>query len=392
MKNLSRLLYRVCLTALLATSCIRQELEERNLSLAYIPVSMDWSSSLMPDGYMANVSIGFYPTDGSTPTIVISDDLEFKVVELPVGEYSVMIHNDIVGNVGGLSFPDYDSYDSASVHIIEQESSGIIYYYPTDSEHVATLHDRAASWSLDYFEVTDEMVSYTRTEEFSEVITLARSSTYSRNASRTASKAAGDTDTDQSGESSKSSGSDDWSFYDDDPATRSITRSLEELADVVPQPLTLPLAITIVVENLNNATYIEGVLRGTAHGMTIAGGESFTSSDSDNLYCWTFSDFSYDDSTYINGSIHYSLNTMGRTYEEAEEYTMELIFALQSGEVTTFSRDITQAILDAVDISGSIDTEIEITLDLDDELISLPEALEAGFGVSDWGESEDIYI
>lgn len=368
------------------SSCQRQELEDKSLLLAYIPISMDWSESLMPDGYMANVSIVFYPIDGGTPTVCISDDLEFKVVSLPLGEYSVLVHNDIESNIGGVSFSDYNSFNDANIQVSNQSSTGILYYYPSDNEQVSTIHDRAASWSLDYFNVNTEMITYTRSTEFSAIIAQAKASTYMRNASRLASKSTGEESRSDDGED------DDWNFYDDSTAPSDITRMLELVEDIVPQPLTAPLSIEIQVENLNNATSVEGVLRGTAHGKTLSGGSSFKSSDNDNLYCWTFEDFSYDDDTYINGRIYYDLNTMGRTYESGESYELELFFALQSGEVMTITRDITDEIVDAIDITGSVTAEIEIKLDLDDTKVTLPDALDAGFGVSGWGESEVVYL
>ncbi len=367
-------------------SCQRQELEDRSMLLAYIPISMDWSDSLMPDGYMANVSIGFYPIDGGEPIIFISDDLDFKVVTLPIGEYSILIHNDIVNNIGGTLFSDYNSFDDARIIVVEQSSTGLIYYYPEDDEQVSTIHDRAASWSLDYFKVSEDMISYTRSAEFSEIISMVRSTTYQRNASRVASK--NSTLDSRSDDDSY----DDWGFYDNSTASATITRMLESVSDVVPRPLTVPLSIEIVVENLNNATYIEGVVSGSAHGVTLSEGNSFKSSDKDNVYCWIFDKFEYDDDTYVNGRIYYTLNTMGRTYELDESYTIVLIFALQSGEVITVTRDITDAILAAVDITGTVSAEVEITLDLEDNKVTLPEALESGFGVSGWEDSDIVYL
>lgn len=352
-------------------SCQRKELEEPYQYLAYIPVSIDWDESLLELESVANVSIYFYPTDGSAIVKKLSDDIYFNVVELPVGEYRVLIFNDLVNNVSGLSYNNESSYDEFSVHITEGDSSTPYYYDLTDDEVLVTAHSRMATWTMDEFIVDDAMIEYTRSNDFDEYIELVRTKSKSRSA---------DADIDED--------SDEIISLPDSKSTlvtKSMTSSLEDLSSVITQPLTTVLNIRVRVLNLNNAMTFETIMKGTANGAYFTQGENIVT-DKTHLYHMIVTDREYDDPAYgIDGYVNFSHNTFGRVPDN-EKYIITFHITVQSGELYEFERDITDLVR-AYD-GGTID----IDLTLGDDIISLPSISEPGFNVNDWGDDVVIYL
>ncbi len=350
-------------------ACQRQTLEDPDLSLAYIPISIDWSESLLESGYTANVSIYFYPTDGGEPYVTISDDIYFALAKVPVGEYSVLIFNDIYDNLSGVKYADENSYKDISTKAVEVGATSGFYHDVTTDEKLVSNHDRVAAWRIDNYVVSDDMVSYTRTGAFEEVIEITKSKSKSR-AESAASR-------------SDEAEADDKIIYED--ATRSLSKALDDLANVVPTPITTIINLNIRVLNLNSAESIECIMKGTAAGSYLSSESKIVDSSRDVIYIFNLTNRSYDDpENPVDGVVTYTLNTFGRL-EEDETYEMEFNIILSTGELKTITRDVTEQ------MTSEMTLTIDINLDEEsDTHIELPESLEPGFSVGDWGDQEII--
>ncbi|MFI3281783.1 MAG: DUF5119 domain-containing protein [Rikenellaceae bacterium] len=373
--------YIVALFAITTTfACVRQELEDPYQYLAHIPIGIDWSESLLDMDQVGNVSIYFYPKDGSARIEKLSDDLYYNLVELPIGEYSVLIFNDLINNVSGVSFNNASTCDQFSVNLMQTDPSTPTFYDLATGEVLAGAHSRMASWYLDEFIVDDSMVEYTRSTDFDEYIATVRSKSSKSNQSD--SKGDEGDDEAQGGESSKSDESDSKS----DDETKSTSKAIEEISNVVPQPVTSIVNVTVRVENLNNTQTFETLLRGTANGSLLAANTNIAVEGQTHLYHTIVANRSYDDpDNGIDGTVTFSHNTFGREPTD-ESYSITFEILLQSGKLCEFERDVTDQV---VSQDGKI---IEIDLTGDDELITLPEYSEAGFNVGDWDNDVQVYL
>lgn len=359
-------------TALLvwASGCQRQEIESPDLFLAYIPISIDWSESNMPDGYVANVTSYFYPKSGGSPYKQISGDIGLVVMELPIGEYSVLIINDVVGNVGGVEYSDENSFSDFRVEAIESGDSSGIYYTPDDDDNLITEHDRVSSWSLDSFEVTIDMVEYTRSDEFSRVLAEVRS-----------------------GVSLSSALLGTRSSEGSDVVT---TKALETFLNIQPQPVTSVVNLNIKINNIDNAQKIQGVFKGTASGVYLSSREESTHKGGTNVYPFTVTSVTTEstrsDDTSTTGYASYSLNTMGRSVDVDsgdESYELQLDVILNTGVLKSYVIDVTDDMLNS---ETTVNGELEVNITDDDEAIDLPVATEEGFGVSGWESTENLIL
>ncbi|MDR2935761.1 MAG: DUF5119 domain-containing protein [Rikenellaceae bacterium] len=166
--------------AALLGSCERRPLEEDDImTTALIPVRVDWSRSNIPvteadltgGSHVHRVSLRFYPEDGSP---VFERHLEGNIfegqVELPVGRYRVIAMNESVDDVSywedAITFSDADDYDRfvATINPLPaaERAERFPFYRPAAGENVVVEPLRLASWSLDDFEVTEEMVAVSR--------------------------------------------------------------------------------------------------------------------------------------------------------------------------------------------------------------------------------------
>ncbi len=350
----------VCGAALISlASCHRQELEDPARYLAHLPITIDWSESLISEDYILNTSIYCFAEGSSKPYIYVSGDINFATVQLPVGVYSILIINDTVDDVKGVEFKDDNIYNDFSANIvIDNDAEQTFYKKEADVEMIAS-QGRVAAWRYEGFEVTAEMIEYTRTEEFEKYLKESKSKSKSR------------------GESGSTSGSFDAEF-------------IEILSSVKPQPVTSRCNITLQVENLNNAMYIEGVLTGTADGAILSTNERIPSSTHTNAYRFYFEDRTYDDtSDPVDGIATHELNTFGK--QPNGEYELQLNVILSTGELVTIVRDVTTMVnsSEGLDIDICLDNETE---GLDDSEIVLPEGTASGFGVGDWGEGENVEL
>ncbi len=378
MKRATTYLISLAIAAAIALSCQRKEIEPSSLFYAHIPISLDWSNSLLDLSDVGNVSIYFYPVDGGDPVVNFSSDLYYKLVELPIGEYNVLVFNDLVYNIKGVDFDSPTSYDDFTVSYVENNIMPNFYDMAAD-EVLSTEHSRVASWSYEGFGVDISMVEYTRSTEFESYIEEVRSKSISR----------------RSATSSSDGSSSDAVLVEEDytielpvtktTLTKSATRALEEFSNVVPEPVTTILDFRVRVLNLNNAAVFETSVRGMTKGAYLSSREKFAKDDNPLIYNTTVTNREYDDPDYgIDGYVNFSLNTFGRVQSDDENYSISFRVILHTGEMASYERDITDQM-----ISGSGGT-IDIDLTDSETLISLTEYSEPGFGVTGWGD--DVII
>ncbi|MFI3266421.1 MAG: DUF5119 domain-containing protein [Rikenellaceae bacterium] len=318
------------------TSCKRQELEEPQSYDAVIPITVDWSSSGISEQSITNLSVYIYPKDGSTPYIKISSNIDSTSVTLPVGEYSVLVFNDAIGNLEGINFKQSDEYSLFTAGAIEDTATDDIYYSLGDSQMLVYSHEPLAAWRMDDFVVSSDMV-YNPCCNLSANCTLGVS-------------------------------------------------TIEELMDISPTPVTATTTVTLSIDNLDNAMTIQGVITGFAAGAYLSTNER-TSSTLTNVYSFTFQTRDYDDSSEAtDGTTEVSFYCFGKNLESNTTYELTLDIILNSGERVSVTKDITSQ------VEQSDDYNIVVDLTQESDVISLPENAGTGFGVESWGDSEHVEL
>ncbi len=373
------ILYIITTIAILSvSSCHRQELEDPNLFLAHIPVSIDWTESLLSMKQVGNVSLYFYPKGGGEPIVKVSDNLYYNLIELPIGEYSVLVFNDMVNNVVGVSYQDDAAFDRFSVNMIQTKNYVPGFYEIGANEVIVTPHSRMGGWCLDKLIVDESVVRYTRSEAFKGYIMKLKSRA-------SAMMAAVKLDSNVSG-----SNKEDISVKAPIPPfsndiTKASLEALNDLSDVVIQPKTTVIDYRVRVENLNSAMQIKVYMKGNAKGTYLAKGDNISADKpSRNVYELMVANREYDNPDKgIDGYINFNLTTFGREPMD-EKYELSFVVVLQTGEIKTYERDITnQMVLE----SGK---KIKIELIDKDNLLTLPVSSDAGFNVDGWGD--DIIV
>ncbi len=369
------------LIGFIGVSCERQKIYEPEFLNANIPILIDWSKSLVPEGAINNVSVHCYPVDGSEPTVTISGDPYLATVTLSEGIYDIIVHNEIAGNITGVDCCDCDCMDDYTMMIQGDDASGYTMYYELkDGEQLIKESEAVGSWCYHNFEVTSEMIEYTRSESFASVMVALRSNSESR-----------------TGEGS----SDDYvtaitrsyseALENSEIATRSITKALDDLNGIEPAPLTSTYRVSIEIDNMNNAQYIEGEINGFVDGAEVASGDLLPS-DNTNVTRILFTEHTFDEGSTTNGEVYYTFSNFGHTApSDGELFYLTINIILHSGEKYTTEIDITDQILAAY-ISGDISVNIGDIYNNGTHTIVLPENPGAGFGVSDWGDAQNVEL
>lgn len=114
-KKLLALASLVLFITTIFSSCDRRALEEENLATgeyADILLLTDWS--LLPEVPTGMTAI-FYPTDGSTETVVMSNNTVGNVVRLKKGKYKALVFNQSIYEFGSMTFYGMNRFESALV-------------------------------------------------------------------------------------------------------------------------------------------------------------------------------------------------------------------------------------------------------------------------------------
>ncbi|MFI3287022.1 MAG: DUF5119 domain-containing protein [Rikenellaceae bacterium] len=380
MRRFKKSILSLALIAVASISCERQMIYDPEYLTANIPIVIDWSESMVDEDYINNVSVYFYPEDGSEPVVIYSEDPYFVTANLHEGKYDIVIHNEIEGNILGVDCASSESFSDYKMTIQQDDVSNYdMFYEQTTDEQLIKESEAIGAWSYESFEVTKDMIVYTRTRTFEDLIVSLRS---------------------KAQEQSTKSSSDD--VIDDmmrsiaevldssDPETRSVTRSLDDLNGVKPQPRTAAYKVLIDIENLNNIQYIEGVIDGFVDGVEVVSGGKIES-EAANFTYMQMSDHTFNEGSTTDGTMTYSLTNFGHLNAVGEKYTLTVNIIIHSGEKFSETFDVTDQI-NSYSANEIIEIRIGYKYDNGTPDIVLPENQDAGFGVDGWGDAENVEL
>lgn len=325
--------------ALLAAGCERRPLEDEYAESALIPVRIDWTKSGIPvtdptgSGLVHRVSLRFFPKDGSA---AFDRFMETNViegsVEVPVGEYSVVVFNESVHDAwweDAVVFSGMDSYDDFAATIVTDSEANYPFYAPLAEETLIVEPYRLASWSLDEFNVTDEMVKQTR---------YTGGGTY-----------AGPTD-----------------------------EQVNALTRITMRRLTYNVTVKAEVQNLCSAQLIQSAVRGFARKVYMASAQT---TQEPGTHVLKLNNRQWTDAAQRDGTVTKSFLSFGRLPGESQ-YAVNLDVVFVTGEVyeptQSMLYDVTDQVLDSPQIN------IDINIDL---RLQLP-YVEGGIHVGDWDDEE----
>ncbi len=291
---------------------------------------IDWSLSGMSSDDITNISIYAYPSTGGVPYIKLSSNIESTTMTLGVGSYSLLVMSGVVEDVEGVSFSDTYYYSLFSAYSIADTDVSDSYYTPSDDESVVESIEQMAVWRMDEFEITQEMA---------------------------------------------------WCQYCEDHDSEPV------VVEIQPTPFTAECVVEVSFDNLDNAQLIECALSGLADGATLATNSRIGGGDEINIYLFDLDDIEYDDDSESgSGVAQAQITTFGKQPDSDATYQLELYIILNSGELVTYTVDVTSQ------VTISDDLNIFIDLTSDESTISLPESTGTGFGVDDWGDSELVEL
>ena len=165
MKSIVKISTTAALIAAMAlTSCERRALEDDYKEYALVPVQIDWSLSGVSVEQMHRASVWLFPHDESAPLQYrLEGNLTYREIRVPAGIYSVLVFNETIDKEdwNGIAFKGTDKYHTFAATSIPQKEIG--FYNSSEELPLIGNPEALAAWSLDYFEVTEEMIFDTRT-------------------------------------------------------------------------------------------------------------------------------------------------------------------------------------------------------------------------------------
>ena len=334
----------VGVTAQLFTACDRRPLEDEFAEMALIPVRIDWSKSgiavTSPGGndLVHRVSLRFFPVDGSP---VFDRYLETNVIEgtieVPIGKYNVVVFNESVHDVywgDAIYFTDINDYNNFAANIVPDNAANYPLYTPVYSERFIVEPYKLASWNLDNFEVTKEMVTYSRTAT-------------NRN-------------------------------------SLSRAEGCDKLTCIVMRPLTYNVTVVAKVENLSSAQQIQAAMRGFSSKVYMA---SARTEQNPVTHIFNLNGRVWDDpANPIHGTTRKTFLSFGRL-PQPFEYWVNLDVLFVTGELFVPPQPLLFNVTEQVGESEvSVGIDVNINIDIDINLnISLP-YVEGGIHVGEWDD------
>ena len=347
MKKAFTTIFYATLLSLIIISCDRRPLEDEFAETALIPVKIDWSKSgiavTQPDGngLVHRVSLRFFPTNGAHP---FDRYLETNVIEgeieIPVGKYNVVVFNESVHDVyweDAIYFSDVENYNTFAANIVPTDAANYPLYTPLYGEQFIVEPYRLASWNLDNFEITREMITYSR----------------SRNRSSSA-RAEG----------------------------------CDKLTCIVMRPLTYNVNVVAKVENLCSAQQIQTAMRGFSSKVYMASAQT---EQTPVTYIFNLNGRTWDNpANPVHGTTRKSFLSFGRL-PQPSQYWINLDMLFTTGELYSPEQPLLYNVSEQVNNSGDavgIDVNININIDINLN-ISLP-YVEGGIHVGEWDDEEII--
>ncbi|MFR9603866.1 MAG: DUF5119 domain-containing protein [Rikenellaceae bacterium] len=350
-------------------SCDRQDLEEKVYTHALLPVLIDWESKALlyvdndTNGDLYSASVWLFPTATSEYQ---GDAMEFKLsdpelgyIEVPVGEYDVLVFNktvsDFTSNVGFRGTDKFDTFE----YYINEDSRFSLFSSRSDSDITSLAPDMLAAWSMEdggTLVVTQGMLGY-----YEEIVSL------------------------RSRYSSTKATVDDFADLSDD---------LKQLLYVTPERLIHNVTLVETVWNMNNATAAQATLKGMSTSVNLSK-KSYSTTTTSHVVTFTTKDY-LDDLEFKHGTMSGSTNVVG-PLDEDSSYSVETLFTLASEydgsliyptpPADPYTADVSSQVNEAI---IGLDKCFSIYIDIGIELPELQVEIEdSGFSVnvSDWGET-----
>ena len=328
---------------LIVAACERRPLEDFFYESALIPVKIDWTNSGIPvtdasgSGYVHRVSLRFFPKDGSP---VFDRYMESNVIEgeieVPVGEYSVVVFNESVHDIyweDAIYFTDINSYSDFAANIVADMASNHPFYKPLVGENLIVEPFRLASWSIDDFNVTNDMVLQ---------INWQRNGANGTRAPQT----------------------DDM---------------INALTKIVMRQLTHTVTVHAWVENLSSAQLLQGAARGFAKKVYMA---SALTEQIQATHIFVLNSRKWDDASQTNGTVEKSFLSFG-ILPMPSDYWLNMDVLFTTGVI--YDQPLLYDVSDGVVRQAQMSININISLN-----IKLP-YVEGGIYVGDW-EDENITL
>ena len=322
------------LVLIAGNSCRRQILEDPYLFFARIPISIDWSESLINEDNIHNVSIYVYPQNGGEPLKFISDNINFNVLELPVGTYSIIVFNEMIGNMNGITFDKINLYSEFYAHTIFEDKK--LLFELESNDKIVKNHEQIALWKLDHFEITQEMLEHTRTFEFEQNIA-----------------------------------------------------SVKSIAEPIkPTPITYINDIYIEVENINNAQLFECVFYPAATKAVMSSKIRSNPLGHRNIYKFNMIDVKFLDASKTKAELHYKLYTLLPADEDLDDCELAISALLYDGTILSKVYNVSDKINSYLD-----DNRHKIHLHLKDESkVVLPPNASSEFKVNTWDDVIEVKL
>lgn len=149
---MKRILYILFCLSLFA-SCQRRELTYSYDPTVEILLTADWSDmSVAPTG----MSVYCYPESGESPTIKQTNDIDSVILNLGVGEYKILVFNQIPSDFSYILFSGLDDYETAEVYAASTTSK---WYVSKATEDLVANPDELAVATYHSVTVTQEVVN-----------------------------------------------------------------------------------------------------------------------------------------------------------------------------------------------------------------------------------------
>ena len=309
-RRLTIRLLLLAVTVLSAAACHWRELDYDYIDTAQITIIYDWSESglntkaaeaaVRPGDAINGRTAVFYPMDGGLPIIKLSHR-DTVTVNLNVGQYRAVFFNETFEDFDGIRFDGTDSFDDLKARLKQDRVTRT-----KGDVDVAREPDMLAIDMMVPFEVTEEMVNFTRAME-----------------SR---KSKG-----QGGNLSKSE-----LLMMEDAMT----------VTVIPRSVVLPVKVDVVVLG------IDDIVSAGAYITGFAGGYDFSSrraSEDAVTHRLTFSERSFFDGSDKNGTLKGEFQSFGLRKQDGRRsgYKFEFRAILSDGSAFEETRDIDELITEA---------------------------------------------
>lgn len=362
MKTINNIIWAVvCFTLVLG--CTRRPLDDDPGDTALVPIRIDWTHSMLDMNTVHNVSLWFFPhEEGRTPLEYrMEDNLTETVIPLPVGVYSVVVFNETVDDSydenSSLIFSGQERYETFCVGVKDDATRLGRMYSRSDNTLPKRTPLPLASWSLDRFEVTWDMVVVTRTRSKAKVTKSLASYTVTRTQQEL------------------------------------VDLELESMLSVVPLPRTRRVVVAAYVENVKAAANATGQLDGATERVSLATGLPVLGIVT-HAFALQVAAVKPDVDHPDNGTIESSFFVFDHQSEPT--YTIDLNFQLRDGSWVKPN--------DVFEVTSQVDKEvfeIKINVGSDPHIpepdpehprppIQLPDPINNSVGVGEWLDEEII--